>query len=72
MFDWWMGSPVHRDAILAADVTEAGAARVFAPGAPWGYYWTTVFARRAGTPRPYTVNVPIAMNGGGAGEDDYL
>ena len=47
MFDWWMASPVHRDAILATDVTEVGAARVFAPSSPWGYYWAVEFGRPA-------------------------
>ena len=50
MFDWWMGSPVHRDAILAADVTEVGAARVFVPSSPWGYYWAVDFGRPAAAP----------------------
>ena len=50
MFDWWMASPVHRDAILATDVTEAGAAWLSALGSPWGYYWSVEFGRPAAAP----------------------
>jgi len=50
MFDWWMASPVHRDAILATDVTEAGVARLYAPSSPWGYYWAVEFGRPAAAP----------------------
>lgn len=50
MMDWWMASPVHRDAILAADVTEVGAAWLSALGSPWGYYWAVEFGRPAAAP----------------------
>jgi uncharacterized protein YkwD len=50
MFDWWMQSPVHRAAILSADVTEAGAVKLHAPGSDWGYYWAVEFARPVAAP----------------------
>ena len=50
MLDLWRGTSVHRDAILAADVTEVGAARVFVPSSPWGYYWAVDFGRPAAAP----------------------
>jgi hypothetical protein len=68
MFNWWMNSPVHRAAILSPAVDEAGVGYLYAPGAPWGSYWTVDFGRRgAGVPtppppeppRPYTSHVPI-------------
>jgi len=45
MFDWWMQSPVHRDVILSAEVTECGAAYLYAPGSVWGAYWCVDFGR---------------------------
>lgn len=63
MMDWWMASPVHRDVILSAEVTEAGSAYLYAPGSVWGAYWCVVFGRPVAAPvaRPYSVNVPVVV-----------
>ena len=50
MFEWWMASPVHRDAILSSDVTEAGVMQLYAPGSVWKYYWCVEFGRPAAAP----------------------
>ena len=50
MMDWWLASPVHRDAILSPDVTEMGSVRLAAPGSDWGYYWAVEFARPVAPP----------------------
>ena len=50
MMDWWMASPVHRDAILSPDVTEMGSVRLAAPGSPWGFYWVVDFGRPLAAP----------------------
>ena len=50
MMDWWLASPVHRDAILSPDVTEMGSVRLAAPGSDWGYYWAVEFARPVAAP----------------------
>lgn len=71
MFNWWVNSPVHRDAILSDKITEAGVAYFVAPGSAWGHYWCVDFGRplgtavAVGTPRPYSVNMPVVV---GAGE----
>jgi uncharacterized protein YkwD len=44
-FDWWMNSPVHRDNILFADVSEVGIGYVYYAGSSYGGYYTVVFAR---------------------------
>lgn len=65
MMDWWMASPVHRDVILSAEVTECGAAVVNAPGSAWGAYWCVDFGRPVGdVARPYSVNVPVVVGAG--------
>lgn len=50
MMDWWLASPVHRDAILSPDVTEMGSVRLAAPGSPWGFYWVVDFGRPVAAP----------------------
>lgn len=64
MFNWWVNSPVHRDTILSDKITEAGVAYFVAPGSVWGHYWCVDFGRPVGTPRPYSVNVPVVVGGG--------
>ena len=65
MMDWWMASPVHRDAILAAEVTECGTAYLYAPGSVWGAYWCVDFGRPVeSVARPYSVNVPVVVGSG--------
>lgn len=71
MFGWWMNSPVHRDVILSAEVTEAGSVYLYAPGSWWGHYWCVDFGRPVGqvvvgTPRPYSVHVPVVVAPGTA------
>lgn len=63
MVDWWLGSPSHAAILLDTSVTDCGVGYVYAPGAPWGHYWTVDFASgdTPPTPRPYTAYVPIVF-----------
>jgi uncharacterized protein YkwD len=42
--DWWLGSQIHRDAILNAQVTEIGIGYAYYASSPLGGYFTVVFA----------------------------
>ncbi len=42
--DWWLGSQIHRDAILNAQVKEIGIGYAYYSGSPLGGYFTVVFA----------------------------
>jgi len=44
-FDWWMNSPVHRDNILSARVTEIGIGYTYSESSTYGGYYTLNFAR---------------------------
>ena len=44
-FDWWMNSPVHRDNILSAKVTEIGIGYAYSESSTYGGYYTLNFAR---------------------------
>lgn len=44
-FEWWMNSQIHRDNILAADISSLGIAYVYNASGQYGGYYTLVFAR---------------------------
>ena len=44
-FDWWMNSPVHRDNILSAKVSEIGIGYAYSESSTYGGYYTLNFAR---------------------------
>ncbi len=44
-FAWWMNSQVHRNNILAPNVSEVGIGYVYDPSSSYGGYYTVVFAR---------------------------
>ena len=46
--DGWMNSPPHRDSMLSTSYQHIGIGYVYNPAAPWGHYWTAVFARPSG------------------------
>ncbi|HEX2698177.1 MAG TPA: CAP domain-containing protein, partial [Anaerolineales bacterium] len=42
--DWWMGDPIHRDAVLNADATEVGIGYSYYANSPLGGYFAIDFA----------------------------
>ena len=44
-YAWWMNSPVHRDNILNAAVSEIGIGYMYDQNSEYGGYYTVVFAR---------------------------
>jgi uncharacterized protein YkwD len=45
-FTWWMGDPVHHDAILSSGVTEFGAGYAYVSDSAYGGYYTVDFGSR--------------------------
>ena len=47
MVNWWMNSPVHRDAILSTQMNDLGAGYAFNASSSFDHYWTVNFGKRA-------------------------
>jgi len=52
MVNWWMNSPVHRDAILSTVYKDMGVGYALNYSSQWDHYWTVNFGKRAASARP--------------------
>ena len=52
MVNWWMNSPVHRDAILSMVYKDMGVGYALNYSSQWDHYWTVNFGKRATSARP--------------------